>query len=239
MQTPLHIHLISGLQSVVVLAAITSLWGSPAPPRPQLDVERFVSKWYVEGIPYREARAYGPIAVPRLLALLGEPRMEPYQVNVITTLGFIGDSSATSPLLRFLTGQRGEISNDRFQALLAVLPALGHIAQGTDRTAFRAIVDFAKRNPRRGQPPRFSYQKYRGELLVSVIKETAIQALGISGQPDARRVLEMIMRDANLSPALRNNVQEALDLNRRVQRDGPDRVFGQAMGRLDHAHKRR
>ena len=58
---------------------------------PTEDLRAFVTKWYVHGTPYAEARAYGPGAIPDLVAMLHDPEMEPHWVKVVYTLGCIGD----------------------------------------------------------------------------------------------------------------------------------------------------
>jgi hypothetical protein len=69
---------------------------------PPIDVRQFVRRLYPEGIPYAQARALQPEAVPELLRLLADRREELYWTNIVTTLGMIGSAEAIEPLIRFL-----------------------------------------------------------------------------------------------------------------------------------------
>lgn len=183
-------------------------------------------RWYPHGIPYAEARAYGPSAVPELVAMLQDPSMEPHWTKVIWTLGCIGDPAAVSPLMTFLKQQRGEVSVDAFRGVLAVMPALGMIAQSGDREALSIVMAYT--NSRQWLPAGlyFGYQRYRGAALGEVLSRTAIQGLAVSGRTEARQLLESMNHSADLRPDWRDNVGEALRIHERINAEGAARVFG-------------
>ena len=134
---------------IVAVLALVALFGpvgdaiAGGDDRP-VDVRTFVTRFYAHGIPYAEAKALGKAAIPELVALLKDSRMEPHWTKVVWVLGCIGDPSVTPPLLDFLKRQQGPISVDAFRAALAVLPSLGHVARGGDTAALRALARFTR-----------------------------------------------------------------------------------------------
>lgn len=213
--------------AAVVLAALSgsAMVDAAVDERPR-EVRTLVTKWYVHGISYAQARALGPQAVPELVAMLREPAMEAHWTKVVWILGCIGDRAATGPLLAFLKGQRGEVSVDTFRATLAVLPALGHLARGGDPAALEALKSFSQLDSRKRAALSFSYGRYQGEALAEVLGRTAIQGLGIAGTREALEVLDS-MNDGFLRADWKDNVEEAIALNARVLRVGPERAFAQ------------
>jgi hypothetical protein len=213
---------------MVLAGAAVALLATAQPVRAQdrlPDIETFVRLAYVHGVPFEMARAYGPEAVPRLVGFLENPVFEPHWVNVVYTLGYIGDERALEPLIAFLERQRGEITPQAFRAVLGVMPALGHLArEGSDR-ALEVLSEFLQTGQIDGDDPGFSYAIYVEEALVEVLGRLTIQGLGISGRPEALDLLTTL-QSADLRPDWEDNVDEALVLNRRVAREGAARVFG-------------
>jgi HEAT repeat protein len=190
-----------------------------------VDLKTFVTRSAVSGIPYAQARSYGSQAIPALLTMLSDRSMEQYWDKIIYVLGCIGDPAATAPLLDFLKTQQGEISVQAFQATLAILPALGHIARGGDAIAFNTIVDFTRADHWERAGLAFSYGRYRGEALGEVLGRTAIQGLGIAGTPEALKVLDGLRTDRTVRQGWSDNIAEALSLNNRVRLLGAQRAF--------------
>lgn len=188
------------------------------------DVRKLLTEWAPRGIPYAEAKAYGPGAVPELVSMLKDPALEAHWTKVIWVLGCIGDASATAPLLDFLERQRGEVSVDVFRAALAVGPALGHLAREGDSRALKTLKALVRSDRAGKAGPAFSYRRYQGAAMDEVLARTAIQGLGIAGTPQALAVLQG-MNQNTLRPDWTDNVSEAIALNLRVSEIGPDRAF--------------
>jgi HEAT repeat protein len=208
-------------------AAVASAGLAMAAGNDSTDLRTFITQTYGHGVPYHDARAYGPQAVPELLSMLGDSSLEPHWSKVVFTLGAIGDPSAVQPLQSFLKHQRGEVSRNAFQAMLAVPPALGCIANGGDPAAFDTLLRLAKLGNAKGVV-KGSYRRYRGTAMKEVIGRMAIQGLGITGTAEASRVLEGMRTDRRLRNDWRDNVDEASALATRVQREGLDRILGGA-----------
>jgi hypothetical protein len=211
----------------IALAALSGPWsmgvafaGEPA------DVKALVTRWSVSGIPYADAKAVGRQAIPELASMLKDPALEAHWTKVVWVLGCIGDSAATPALTNFLKRPQGEVSVDTFRAALAVLPSLGHLARGGDAAAFETLKGYAGGA---GAGLAFSYGRYKGEALAEVLGRMAIQGLGIAGTPEALAVLES-MNTSELRADWRDNVEEAIALNLRVARLGPDRAFAEEVG---------
>ncbi len=63
-------------------------------------------------------------------------------------------------------------------------------------------------------------------LARGYLRKLAIQGLGISGRPEALRVLQEMGDNSSLKTDWRDNVDEAISLNKRVMQDGAEKVFG-------------
>jgi hypothetical protein len=198
----------------------------PTPARAQaVDLKTFVTDWYVHGTPYAEARAYGPQAIPELVAMLHDPAMEPHWVKVVYTLGCIGDPSAVQPLMDFLKGFHGEVSVDAFRGALGVLPALGSIANGGDGPSIRILEDFVQPTALATYGLDFSYGRYHGDALSEVLGRMSIMGLGFSGRPESLTLLNQMFDDHSLRADWVDNVSEAININSRIASLGPARVY--------------
>src|SRR5262245_42482827 len=205
--------------------AVASAGLATGAPSDSPDLRAFVTRQYVDGIPYHDAHAFGPQAVPELVSMLRDDSLEPHWSKIVFVLGAIGDPSAVEPLRSFLRRQRGEVSLGAFQAMLAVPPALGIIANGGDPVAFNTLVGFTKLN-RGSNAIRGGYRRYRGSAMKEVLGRMAIQGLGLSGTAQASKVLEAMRADRKLRSDWRDNVADANALAARVQREGLDQILG-------------
>jgi HEAT repeat protein len=199
----------------------------PAPDA--LDPVTFVKQRYVHGIPFREARLLPRSAVPELLALLADPENEPYLATIVVTVGIIGDARATPPLIRFLERASREVSLARFNALLSVPTALGHLAREGDPKALGYLL--ARTSPSRwaARRVRWSFGRYSGQARDLLLTKLAVNGLAASGRMEAYERLTRL-RDFPESPAvgeaIESNVREGIEFNLRVRVEGADRAFG-------------
>lgn len=191
---------------------------------PPVDLKAFVTALHFHGLPYAEAHAYGPQAVPRLVAMLKDPSMEPHWTKIVATLGCIEDASAVQPLMDFMKRQQGAVSADVFRAALSVLPALGQIAYGGDPKALKIITDFAAPDAYKSYGIGFAYGRYRGAALADVLISMDIMALGVSGRAEALAVLNRMLNDRGLQK-WRDNLTQAIDDNVKMRNLGPKEVF--------------
>ena len=222
----------AGLRRIVAATLTLTALGGPLATRlaagdeRRIDARTLVTRWYVHGIPYADAKALGPRAVPELASMLKDPALAEHWTKIVWVLGCIGHSSATAPLVDFLKRQQGEVSADVFRATLAVLPALGHLARRGDPVALRTLTSYARPDASKDLKLGFSYRRYSGAALAEVLGRTAIQGLGISGTPATLAILEAMNR-SELRVDWQDNVKEAMALNLRVRQMGPAGAFAQ------------
>lgn len=199
----------------------------PAAPAAPASLRAFVTSWYVHGMPWAQARAYGTEAVPELIQMLNDSAMEPHWAKVVYVLGCIGDGSAKQPLIEFMQQQKGEVSADAFRGVLGVPCAMGQIAQH-DNQSLDLLMNLATRTDQ-GQSLglTLSYGRYHGDALGEVLGRMALQGLGASGRPEALTVLQNLLADRTLRTDWLDNVSEAITLNQQVQSVGPQRLWGE------------
>lgn len=193
---------------------------------PPVDLRTFVTASYFHGLPYAEAHAYGPQAVPQLVAMLKDSSLEPNWTNIVATLGCIEDASAVQPLMDFMKRQQGEVSVDVFRAALSVLPALGQIAYGGDAKALKIIMDFAVPDAYKSYGIGFTYGRYHDAALADVLMSMDIMALGVSGRAEALTLLNKMLNDQSLRK-WRENLTQAIGDNVKMRDLGPKEVFKQ------------
>jgi hypothetical protein len=198
---------------------------------PSVDLRTFVTTYYYDGLPYEEAKAYGPGALPELFTMLEDPTLEEYWPNMIHVVASIGDASAVPGLLDFIDRQSGEISVHTFRATLSVFSALGHLARSGDGLAFATLKNYADPDYWRVAEFDFNYQRYEGGALGEVLGRVAIQGLGFSARVDALLFLNEMNDNPNLRADWRDNVEEAIDINVLITTQGPEAVFGRGEDR--------
>lgn len=190
-------------------------------------VRDFVTKVYIHGLPYEQAKAYGKSAVPELVKMLNEPGLEKYWTNIIVSLGYIGDPAAVKPLVSFMQNSKGEISLARFNAILYVFQALGHISQSGDALSLNTLIDYTNLDSWKTRKLQFGYSRYNAAALSEVLARQAIVGLGISGQPAAMKKLNELRQSKQTRSDWQDNLDEATIVNKRVRTEGAKKVFGQ------------
>jgi hypothetical protein len=204
---------------------LTAALSAAGPARSQPATE-MVQRIYVHGVPSESARALGPAAVPELVALLGDPELDEFRMNIVATLGYIGDPAAIDPLMEFVRGLNGEISVHTFRAVLTTFQALGHLSQAGDARALQLLIDGSDEAHWASAGLSFSYRVYRDERLGEVLGRMSVQGLGISGRPEAYRALRDLA-SGDLREDWYDNVGEAMELNGRVAVEGARAVFSE------------
>jgi hypothetical protein len=159
--------------------------------------------------------------------MLEDSSLEPHWVTIVATLGCLRDESAVQPLMAFLKRQQGNISADAFRAALGVLPAIGQIASGGNTVALTIITDFTNPSACKSYGVGFVYGRYHNDALAEVLGRMAINALGLSGQPKALKLLKRMGNAPTLRKDWLDNVEEAISLNERVRSLGPAKAFGE------------
>lgn len=175
------------------------------------DIQAFVKKTYVHGVPYEEAAKYDASAVPTLLKILGDPGERNHWSNALITLGMIGDESAVEPMIAFIEESgKGKMDQTRRMARTSAFMALGYLINETgNRRALEYLISYLKPDPAGKKQPGRSLMKY------------AIIGLGLSGHPEAAAALKSMKSSRAAMPAgTTDMIGEALDTNQRVKEKG-------------------
>jgi len=194
-----------------------------------MDVKEFVRRIFIEGVPYEEARKYGPTDVPTLLKMLADPKEEAYRTNIVVTLGIIGDERAVDPLIAFL-GQdvKGTLSHSEYTAKSSVLMALGYlINKSGSKKALTYLRDssdpavWAKRKVNWASPYHASMDDRNVQLSTM-----AILGLALSGHPSAAEALRSLQKPPRTKAAEKFQAQvsqvvtEALKAHEMIAKQG-------------------
>lgn len=196
----------------------------------RIPVRQFISAHFHHGVPYRAARVYGAAAVPELIAVLKDDEARHMWPNAVWLLGMIGEPAAADALIEFQHRFSGEVDRPTFNALLQVNPALGFLARKADSTAFRYLREgsmpgaWSERvNWYFGATP----ERQRNLLLAQL----AINGLGISGSASARTEMGALGdRLGSDREILRDNIRESMEMSRRIEELGYERVFSGDQG---------
>ncbi len=212
-----------------VLFTCVHLYGQ-SPGKPSVDLKTFVTREYIHGIPYEEAKAYGAKVLPELITMLNDKTYENHHVNVVSVMGRIGDKTAIKPLMSFLRSQKGEVNYETFITVLSIFQALGFIAQNNNE-ALQILSDWSNPDYVQKNGPVISYKNYKGLEMATLISRLAIQGLGVSGRTEALTLLQDINNPAGIkrlrfNPKLSNDTKSAIELNRQVKTQGVTKTFG-------------
>jgi len=179
----------------------------------------FVSRTYIHGVPYDEARKLGPGAVPTLKLLLGDIALKPYWRNIILTIGFIGGPESYG-ILRSFTWDRfkGELDDETFSALIEVPDAMGCIAAVRESPEALTYLEKGTSRETWARLP-WAVKKYPPEYVAERLSNLSISGLSWTGSPQAERVLIKLSgkpRDERQRRAL----QVSLNRTREIARIG-------------------
>jgi hypothetical protein len=192
-----------------------------------VSVERFVHSIYLHGLPFGEARHYGPQAVPALLGMLEPTARDPFAGNAAAVPGMIGSPAQAPALIRFAARDPAQSSSqspsgERLQAMLA----LGHLVQrtGSDE-ALRFLLDASQ--PAYWGPQGDAVRRQAGEDAA----RSARAGLAVSGHPAAHARLSALAQHARAIPrdplALTPGpLEDLIRINDRVCRGGLAGYYG-------------
>ena len=218
-----------------VPAAASQEDGSDSPPWPNYlafpdTITPFVSRIYHHSVPYREAHALGPRALPQLTAMLEEERRKSHWQTIAATINYIGEPSSFPVLRSFMLNKfRGEIDSPTYSAMLAIIATMGPLAAASD-SAFAFLAS--------GTEPEFwsnlpwSNQHHEGRYLRLLLSGLAINSMALSGRQGAIPVLERLAKTP-LDEAQRADIEQGLKTQREVEKVGRERYYdklGRSMG---------
>jgi hypothetical protein len=195
-----------------------------------VDVADFVRRIYPQGLPYEEAAHYDSSVVPTLLAMLGDPAEEANWSNIVMTLGAIGDERAVAPLIELVQAETNDeevLSRAEYIAKRSVFMALGMLSH---RTGNQRALEFLQDSldPGVWEGSGVGLAPWHGSTTArnQDFSTQAVWGLALSGRPEAAAALRSLQRTGRtqaqraFQAQAGDLVQEALDVNARVQTEG-------------------
>ena len=190
----------------------------------------FVQKQYVHGVPYEQARALGPAAVPALLQGLQNREISSAWPNIVQTLGFIGDQRALKPLISFLENSVGEVSSDAFRALLLVPRALGDLGR-ENQTIQGSVLEYLTAGARQNtwtKRVQWYFRAYRSEILWRQLSVASVHGLGHLATSAAEEALVGLSKDGPGN--LKSDIAASLGMLRQLRKVGTAAFFERRAG---------
>lgn len=191
-------------------------------------VEEFVQQFYFEGVPYDQASQYGQDAVPKLLAMLNDPKEKAYRSNIIVTLGIIGDDRAVEPMLNVLEGGGDQLKPEDFAAKSSVLMSLGYLINKSQNEKALAYLK-SHTTPEGWQGSQLTTAEglqastdERSQQLSTL----AVIGLALSGHPEAKTTLRSLgenvkaMGTTKFAKQMGSVVDEAMKAHETIAKDG-------------------
>ena len=198
------------------------------------DVRDFVSRHWVEGVPWELASQYGEKDARLLLDwLVNEPeKHEEFLTQIVATLGHIGSEIAVQPMIDFVQSARA--GRAVFNAKNTALLRLGDLA---NQSGSRAALDFLARVAgdmdvaRALAAPQASAELQAAKAVQGVVAPTletlaaelAVSAtfgLALAGTVQTQQAVEALKADANAFATVNQAAQEAAQIAETVRSKG-------------------
>ena len=204
-----------------ILAAALLLAPGLVAAQPSKPVQDFVRQGFIHGVPYAEASQYGAGDVSTLVTMLRSQGEEAHWVNVVVTLGFIGDASAVRPLINFLESTtKCSIYRREHTAQVFVPFALGLIVNRSgDAAAARYLDDAAANQTSWFAKIPWSGQKYGSSTYGEQLMNNLLHGLAISGTSAAGASLRAFAASPS-GAAYQEILADALPIHDEVSRNG-------------------
>jgi HEAT repeat protein len=161
-----------------------------------------VRKTYIHGIPYAEARALGPQAVPTLVRILSDPDQEMHWANAAVVLGLVGGDEAVAPLISFIRRGADRLSDIGYKAKTSAVIALGYAANGSSQPV---ALQFLSDGLGPGGWRALNWYPPGGDTALrdDALAEASILGLALSGRPEAVAPLRAVAKPSLLPLAQR------------------------------------
>ena len=209
------------LPIALLLVGISSYADTPASSDYPGRLANFVRGSWEHGVPYAEARAFGPDALPYLRTWLKADALQEWS-TIVWMIGYIGQPEDFATLRDFLENRfSGEVDGPTFDALLSAIHVMGHIAVSSDEAMsyLRSAT-----NPSFFQNIRWTHDTSDVQDLRVLLSKLAINALSSTGRPEAERTLKDL-QNKPYDPRQRDNVSEGLARHKAIVAKGRLQYF--------------
>ncbi len=214
--------------SAPALSASTASSAEKSPPSAKLPVRDFVSNIYFDGLPLNIAATYSADDAATLMNMLKDPEQERYHENIALTLGMIGDPKSVDLLIEYVNKPVVENeSRAEHKGRVGAIVALGYLV---NRSKSKKALTFLKQS---SIPETWQQRNIKGFSSSDVkmrrtLSKYSIISLGLSGDPEAFKHLEMLNEEPQKIPNadaiflddVKAIVSESIKLNQRISREG-------------------
>jgi HEAT repeat protein len=205
----------------------------------QMKLEDFVSQNFFHGLPYDEAVAYGPSAVPKLIKILKDPQQESKWSIAVSMLAMIGDERGLDAVFEFIKQPgEGEVTPSREWARGNAVMALGYSAnKGRSKKALRYLQEgvepgaWKNRGVRGAKGKGTAKVRKRGDedaegeeqeesIVDERLSELALLGLALSGTPEGKAALEKRRDEPGLGNEELDMLTAAIEENEKIGKQG-------------------
>ena len=180
-------------------------------------VREFVHSRFFHGVPSGQSRRLGIQALPILSRLLRDEAEKPYWLNIIQTIGPIGDTAYFDTLRAFVWNRfQGDLDLLTFKALMLAQANLGTIANRSSRAV---IYLSTHADPSAWSSLPWHYGAYQGARLGVQMTLSSIDALSYVNDPAVATMLLQLQAEPP-APEQVANISEGLRRNAAIRRIG-------------------
>ena len=206
---------------VLFLCISPSLWADRL-----LPVEDFVKQAFPHGVPINVANQYTSADSAKLVGLLQQPANLAYHSNILETLGFIGDPSATSAVINYIQQGDGDITGEAFRAKSNAFLSLGYMVnKDGNPAALTYLIDSLDMAVWQQRDVQWQVAFLPASVArdLQLMRQAAV-GLTLSGHPEAAQAMASKLSPRNnergFSPASGDMLQEMLRANAEVNSGG-------------------
>jgi len=202
--------------------------------QPPEDVREFVSRHWIEGVPYQAASQYGQADAEKLVEWLEQPEAhEEFLPQIVTTLGYIGSEVAVQPIIDFVRSPRGgrSVFNAKNAALIHLGDLINKSGSQTALDFLKSVATNMKMASALAEPqlPAATDEAAQAGVAAPAIDalaaELAVSAtfgLALAGTPDSEQAVAGARDDAEAFASVNQAAAEAAEIARTVRERGLD-----------------
>ena len=179
---------------------------------------------FIDSIPYSSILQLpkSPDPLAQVLSILEDSSKQRCWSNSVWMVGVLGGQAQADYLIKRISIGSGELERAEWNAKSMAVLSLGLLANKGGARALEFLEMLVSRKNEKGNPFSWKPPEYiRDDSFNVYLARRAVQALGVSGRPEAKAFLEKFKDDSQLKDV----VADALLLNDRVLKNGLASVY--------------